>query len=94
LEEHNLPSDPQLAATMHLLKHGRRELSKIVVGQAALIDQLLLVALCRGHALIEGVPGVAKTLAVKSLSQVLGLGFSRVQSTPDIMPADILGTSI
>jgi MoxR-like ATPase len=94
LEEHNLPSDPQLAATMHLLKHGRRELSKIVVGQAALIDQLLLVALCRGHALIEGVPGVAKTLAVKSLSQVLGLGFSRVQSTPDLMPADILGTSI
>jgi MoxR-like ATPase len=98
LEENNTaldqPSLVELRATAHLLEHGRRELSKIIAGQAAFIDQLLVVALCRGHALIEGVPGIAKTLAVKSLGQVLGLEFSRVQSTPDLMPADILGTNI
>ena len=88
------PSRVELPATAHLLEHGRRELGKIIAGQAALIDQLLVVAVCRGHALIEGVPGLAKTLAVKSLSHVLGLEFHRVQSTPDLMPADILGTNI
>ena len=89
-------NDPALAlhATAHLLEHGRRELGKIISGQATFLDQMLVVALCRGHALIEGVPGIAKTLAVKSLSQVLGLEFHRVQSTPDLMPADILGTNI
>jgi MoxR-like ATPase len=88
------PSLVELQATARLLEHGRRELGRIIAGQAAFIDQLLVAALCRGHALIEGVPGIAKTLAVKSLSQVLGLEFSRVQSTPDLMPADILGTNI
>ena len=83
-----------LQATARLLEHGRRELGKIISGQATFIDQMLVVALCRGHALIEGVPGIAKTLAVKSLSHVLGLEFHRVQSTPDLMPADILGTNI
>ena len=98
LDENNTavdqPSLVELRATARLLEHGRRELSKIIAGQTTFIDQLLVVALCRGHALIEGVPGIAKTLAVKSLSQVLGLEFSRVQSTPDLMPADILGTNI
>ena len=75
-------------------EHIRREMGRAVVGQRAALDQLLQVLLCGGHALIEGVPGLAKTLAVKSLSQVLGLEFSRVQSTPDLMPADILGTNI
>jgi MoxR-like ATPase len=84
----------ELRATAHLLEHGRRELGKIISGQTAFIDQMLVVALCRGHALVEGVPGIAKTLAVKSLSHVLGLEFHRVQSTPDLMPADILGTNI
>ena len=50
--------------------------------------------LCQGHALLEGVPGIAKTLIVKALGRLLGLGFQRVQATPDLMPADILGTSI
>ncbi len=88
------PVAVELRAAAELLEHGRRELGKIIAGQAAFLDQLLIVALCRGHALIEGVPGIAKTLAVKSLGHVLGLEFHRVQSTPDLMPADILGTNI
>jgi MoxR-like ATPase len=90
--EENLSSE--LKATSQLLQHGRQELSKIIAGQTAFIDQTLVVALCRGHALIEGVPGIAKTLVVKLLAQVLGLEFHRVQSTPDLMPADILGTNV
>ncbi|MGB8537764.1 MAG: MoxR family ATPase [Acidobacteriaceae bacterium] len=84
----------ELKATSRLLQHGRQELSKIIAGQTSFIDQTLVVALCRGHALIEGVPGIAKTLVVKLLAQVLGLEFHRVQSTPDLMPADILGTNV
>jgi MoxR-like ATPase len=90
--EENLSSE--LKATSQLLQHGRQELSKIISGQTTFIDQTLVVALCRGHALIEGVPGIAKTLVVKLLAQVLGLEFHRVQSTPDLMPADILGTNV
>ncbi|MBW2621391.1 MAG: MoxR family ATPase [Deltaproteobacteria bacterium] len=71
-----------------------RELSKVIVGQADLIEGLLICLLCGGHALIEGVPGLGKTLIVKSLSQVLDLKYSRIQFTPDLMPADILGTNI
>jgi MoxR-like ATPase len=92
--EDNQISVAELGSTQQLLEHGRRELGKIIAGQSAFIDQTLVVALCRGHALIEGVPGIAKTLAVKSLGHVLGLEFHRVQSTPDLMPADILGTNI
>jgi MoxR-like ATPase len=87
-------SSSELQATGQLLDHGRRELGRIIAGQSAFIDQALVVALCRGHALIEGVPGIAKTLVVKLLAQVLGLEFHRVQSTPDLMPADILGTNV
>ena len=90
--EENLSSE--LKATSQLLQHGRCELSKIIAGQTSFIDQTLIVALCRGHALIEGVPGIAKTLVVKLLAHVLGLEFHRVQSTPDLMPADILGTNV
>ena len=93
MEENSEQSEPLVAASA-LLQHGRRELSKIIAGQNTFIDQALIVALCRGHALIEGVPGIAKTLVVKLLAQVLGLEFQRVQSTPDLMPADILGTNI
>ena len=77
-----------------LAAHVRRELSKIIVGQTAAIDQLLLVLACGGHALIEGVPGVGKTLAAKSLARVCGLDFHRVQCTPDLMPADVTGTNV
>ena len=80
--------------TANLAAHVRREFSKIIVGQGEAVDQLLLVVLARGHALIEGVPGLAKTLAVKSLAHIFRLQFQRVQCTPDLIPADILGGNI
>ncbi|HMF78514.1 MAG TPA: MoxR family ATPase [Bryobacteraceae bacterium] len=77
-----------------LAAHVRAELSKVIVGQKEVVDQLLLVLACGGHALIEGVPGLAKTLAVKSMARVCGLEFQRVQCTPDLMPADVTGTNV
>jgi MoxR-like ATPase len=77
-----------------LTTHIRRELSKVVIGQQDLIDQMILVLLCGGHAVMEGVPGLAKTLAVKSMARICGLGFQRVQCTADLMPSDVTGTNI
>lgn len=72
----------------------RGELGKVIVGQRDALDQLLLVLLVGGHALLEGVPGLAKTLAVKVLAQIFQLKFQRVQCTPDLMPADVLGANV
>jgi MoxR-like ATPase len=72
----------------------REEVQKVIVGQDDLIDRLLLGLLTRGHLLLEGLPGLAKTLAVRTLAQVLGISFSRIQFTPDLLPADLLGTRI
>ncbi len=80
--------------TMELAAHVRGELGKAIVGQRESLDQLLLVMLVGGHALVEGVPGLAKTLAVKALAQIFQLKFQRVQCTPDLMPADILGANV
>ena len=77
-----------------LAAHVRKEFAKIIVGQTDAVDQLLLVILTGGHALVEGVPGLAKTLAVKSLAHLFHLQFQRVQCTPDLIPADILGGNI
>jgi MoxR-like ATPase len=77
-----------------LASHVRKEFSKIIVGQTDAVDQLLLVVLARGHALIEGVPGLAKTLAVKTLAHIFRLQFQRIQCTPDLIPGDILGGNI
>jgi len=77
-----------------LAAHVRTELGKAIVGQRESLDQLLLVMLVGGHALVEGVPGLAKTLAVKALAQIFQLKFQRVQCTPDLMPADILGANV
>jgi len=77
-----------------LAAHVRKEFAKVIVGQGDALDQLLLVVLTGGHALIEGVPGLAKTLAVKCLAQIFRLQFQRVQCTPDLIPADILGGNI
>src|ERR1700720_4693568 len=79
---------------MELAAHVRGELNKAVVGQRESLDQLLLVMLVGGHALVEGVPGLAKTLAVKVIAQIFQLKFQRVQCTPDLMPADILGANV
>jgi len=83
-----------LHATGQLIAHARQELGRVIAGQSEVIEEVLIAVLCQGHALLEGVPGIAKTLIVKSLGKLLGLGFQRVQATPDLMPADILGTTI
>lgn len=72
----------------------RKEIGKIIVGQEKMIDLLITAILADGHVLIEGVPGVAKTLTAKLLSKVISVHFSRIQFTPDLMPSDVLGTSI
>jgi MoxR-like ATPase len=77
-----------------LAQHVRSELARVIVGQHESLDQLLLVLLVGGHALVEGVPGLAKTLAVKALAQLFQLKFQRVQCTPDLMPGDVLGSNI
>ncbi|HXD32076.1 MAG TPA: MoxR family ATPase [Pyrinomonadaceae bacterium] len=74
--------------------HIRRELAKIIVGQDEPIEQILVALLAEGHALIEGVPGTAKTLTVKTLSRIVGANFGRIQFTPDLMPSDITGTNV
>jgi len=72
----------------------RQELKKVIVGQDKMIDHLLVAMLANGHVLLEGVPGVAKTIAVKLLAKAMDVKFSRIQFTPDLMPSDILGTSV
>src|SRR5947209_19776059 len=76
--------------TAHILN----ELRKTIVGQDEVIEQTLVTLYAEGHALIEGVPGTAKTLAVKTLAEIIGAGFSRIQFTPHLMPSDITGTNV
>jgi MoxR-like ATPase len=71
-----------------------REVEKVIVGQRAMIDRLLIGLLTGGHILVEGVPGLAKTLAIRTLAQALQLGFHLIQFTPDLLPADVVGTQI
>ena len=72
----------------------RSEIAKIIIGQDTIVEQLLIALLARGHCLLVGVPGLAKTLLIRTLAQVLDLKFSRIQFTPDLMPSDITGTEI
>jgi MoxR-like ATPase len=72
----------------------KKEISKVIVGQDEIIDQLLITFLAGGHALLEGVPGLAKTLMIRTLSEAIDLKFRRIQFTPDLMPSDIIGTEI
>jgi MoxR-like ATPase len=83
-----------MQAIAKLVTHGRTELAKVIVGQSELIDGTLTALLCGGHALIEGVPGLGKTLSVKVLARALNVTFQRVQCTSDLMPADLLGSNI
>ncbi len=86
-----------VAAVKELVsKHSelKKEISKIIIGQEAVVDQILLSIFSGGHALLIGVPGLAKTLMVNTISQALGLDFKRIQFTPDLMPSDILGSEI
>ena len=77
-----------------VLTHGRTELAKVIVGQDELITHCLLTALCQGHALLEGVPGIAKTLVIKCFARLFALDFKRVQCTSDLMPADVIGSNV
>jgi len=83
-----------MQAVSRILAHGRSELGRVVVGQEELIDQCLLTILCGGHALLEGVPGIAKTLVIKCFARLFALEFRRVQCTSDLMPADIIGSNV
>ncbi len=84
----------RVAAESAVIGRIRAEIHKVIVGQAALIDGLLMALLCNNHVLIEGVPGLAKTLSVTTLSKMLQATFKRIQFTPDLLPADIIGTLI
>ena len=72
----------------------KKEIAKVIIGQDAIVEQLIVSFLARGHCLLIGVPGLAKTLLIKTLADVLDLKFSRIQFTPDLMPSDISGTEI
>ena len=76
------------------LKDLKTEIAKVIIGQEETVDQLLITFLAGGHALLEGVPGLAKTLMIRTLSQAIDLKFKRIQFTPDLMPSDIIGTEI
>lgn len=83
-----------LTALQQSVRQIKQEIGKVIVGQTDMVDMLIASLLAKGHSLIEGVPGVAKTITAKLLAKSLSVGFSRIQFTPDLMPSDILGTSV
>jgi len=85
---------PEIAARSEMIGRLRRELEKVIVGQSYLLDRLILALIADGHVLIEGVPGLAKTTAIRTLGEAIHTDFSRVQFTPDLLPADLIGTEI
>ncbi|NDC40205.1 MAG: AAA family ATPase, partial [Chitinophagia bacterium] len=87
----DMPVAHPLSELLELIKEN---VHKVIVGQDDMVEQLLAGLLADGHLLIEGVPGVAKTLTAKLLSRLINVGFSRIQFTPDLMPSDVLGTSV
>ena len=84
----------QIADQTKIIERLRQEVNKVLVGQERLMDRLLIALLTGGHVLLEGVPGLAKTTAVRTLAQALGLTFRRISFTPDLLPADVIGTMI
>ena len=90
-EFHSRLDMTELQQSLELVK---AEIGKVIIGQESMIEHLLVALLSNGHVLIEGVPGVAKTITAKLLAKTIDVGFSRIQFTPDLMPSDILGTSI
>ncbi len=86
--------EPDVEQATELLKRSFEEVSKRIVGQRDMLEGMMTGLLTEGHVLLEGVPGLAKTLAVKSLAEVLDAGFKRIQFTPDLLPADLIGTMV
>jgi MoxR-like ATPase len=94
IENVNFESRINLQPLQESVAQVKAEIGKVIVGQSKMIDQLLVAVLSNGHVLLEGVPGVAKTISAKLLAKTLSLDFSRIQFTPDLMPSDIIGTSV
>lgn len=94
MEENLFEQRTELDELNQSVRDLKAEIGKVIVGQEAMIELLLAGILADGHILIEGVPGVAKTLTAKLLSRVISVGFSRIQFTPDLMPSDVIGTSV
>src|SRR5579885_3211789 len=94
MEENLFEQRTDLGNLQQAVSSLKEEISKVIVGQEQMIELLLAGILADGHILIEGVPGVAKTLTAKLLSKAVSVGFSRIQFTPDLMPSDVIGTSV
>lgn len=94
MEENIFQNRTDLSGLTDQVQKIKSEIGKVIVGQELMVDQLITAILADGHVLIEGVPGVAKTLTAKLLSKVVSVDFSRIQFTPDLMPSDVLGTSV
>ena len=94
MEENLFEQRTDLGSLQQAVSSLKEEISKVIVGQGQMIELLLAGILADGHILIEGVPGVAKTLTAKLLSKAVSVGFSRIQFTPDLMPSDVIGTSV
>jgi len=93
--KNSLPNDVELVAEFQdSIREIRKEVSKIIIGQEEIIENLLTALFANGHCMLVGVPGLAKTLLIKTLSEILDLKFNRIQFTPDLMPSDITGTEI
>jgi MoxR-like ATPase len=94
MEENIFEQRLDLSGLNHSVVDIRHEMNKVIIGQYKMLDLLLIGLLCDGHILIEGVPGVAKTLTAKLLAKIIDVDFSRMQFTPDLMPSDVVGTSV
>ena len=94
MEENIFEQRIDLSALSAAVAGIRNEIGKVIVGQHEMVDMLMIGLLCDGHILIEGVPGVAKTLTAKLMAKIINAEFSRIQFTPDLMPSDVLGTSV
>jgi MoxR-like ATPase len=94
MEENIFEQRTDLSGLQHSVDNLKNEIGKIIVGQEQMVELLLAAILADGHVLIEGVPGVAKTLTAKLLSKSISVGFSRIQFTPDLMPSDVIGTTV
>jgi MoxR-like ATPase len=92
--DHLRKLNDQIALEKMAIEQLKKEISKVIIGQEEMIDSLIIALLTEGHVLLEGLPGLAKTLTVKTLSQAMSLDFSRIQFTPDLLPADVTGTMI
>ncbi|MDB5278206.1 MAG: magnesium chelatase [Ferruginibacter sp.] len=94
MEEEVFQQRTDLSALNQQMQNIRNEIGKVIVGQYKMLDLLMIGLLCDGHILIEGVPGVAKTLTAKLMAKIIDVDFSRIQFTPDLMPSDVVGTSV